>query len=49
MGANQNMIQSTVVAVRAVVCALLDGAFNALVCLAVHVGSSFSCDGLSIA
>jgi len=36
MGANQDPVQRTVVLVLAVVCALLDGTFNALVCVTVH-------------
>ena len=37
MGAYQNAIQSAVVGVGAVVCALLYGALDALVCFAVHL------------
>ena len=36
MGAHQNAVQRTVVLVLAVVCALLDGAFDALVSVTVH-------------
>ena len=36
MGANQNAVQSTVICVGAVVSTLMNSAFNALVCLAVH-------------
>jgi len=36
MGANQDPVQRTVVLVLAVVCTLLDGTFNALVCVTVH-------------
>ena len=44
MGADQDSFQRTVVAVGAVICALLNGTLNALVCMAVHSGSSFYCD-----
>ena len=36
VGAHQNPVQRTVVLVLAVVCALMDGAFDALVGIAVH-------------
>ena len=36
MGAHQNPVQGAVVLLVAVVCAGLHGAFNALVCVAVH-------------
>ena len=36
VGTYQNVIQSAVVAVITVVCALLNGAFNALICVAIH-------------
>ena len=36
VGANQNTIQSAEVGAAAVVSALLNGAFDALVCLAIH-------------
>lgn len=41
MGAHQNTVQGAVVFGIAVICALLDGAFDALVCLAAHNVSSF--------
>jgi hypothetical protein len=36
MGAHQNPVQRAVVLILAVVCTLLDGAFDALVCMTVH-------------
>ena len=36
MGANQDPLQGAVVCVFAVMCALRNGAFDALVCIAVH-------------
>ena len=36
MGTHQDLIQGTVVLVAAVMGALLDGAFDALVCMTVH-------------
>ena len=36
VGADQNTVQGAEVCVLAVVSALLNGAFNALVCLAIH-------------
>ena len=36
VGANHNAIQRTIVGIIAVVCALVNGAFNALVCMAAH-------------
>ena len=36
MGAHQNTIQRAVVSAVAVMCALLHGAFDTLVCIAVH-------------
>ena len=41
MGTNQDLVQGAVVLALAVVCALLDSAFDGLVCVAVHVFSSF--------
>ena len=49
VGADHNAIQCAVIFVLAVVCALMNGAFNALVCFAVHIVSSFCCDGISMA
>ena len=37
VGAHKDSIQRAVVGIAAVVCALLDGAFDALVCILVHV------------
>ena len=37
MGADQNAIQRTVVLAVAMICALLNGTLDALVCMAVHV------------
>ena len=37
MGAHQDLVQRTEVLVAAVVCALLDGAFNALVGMTIHL------------
>ena len=36
VGSDQNTVQSTVVCITAVVCALLNGAFDALVCFTIH-------------
>ena len=41
MGANQNLVQGAVVLVAAVMGALLDGTFDALVCMTVHRKASF--------
>ena len=41
MGAHQNLVQRTVVLVAAVMGALLDGTFDALVCMTVHKKASF--------
>ena len=41
MGAHQNLVQRAVVFAVAVVCALLDSTFNALVCVTVHKIASF--------
>ena len=46
---NQNTVQSAVVCVATVVGALMNGAFNALVSFAIHIGSSFFIDGHSMA
>ena len=40
MGAHQDPVQGAVVLAVAVICAGLDGAFDALVCMAVHKSSS---------
>ena len=37
VGTNQDTLQRAVVGIAAVVCALLNGAFDTLVCLAAHV------------
>ena len=37
MGANQNTLQGTVICILAVMGALLNGTFNTLVCVTVHV------------
>ena len=37
MGAHQDPVQRAVVLVLAVVCALLDGALDALICMVVHI------------
>ena len=37
MGTHQDLIQGAVVLALAVVCALLNGAFDGLVCIAIHV------------
>ena len=37
MGANQNLVQRTVVLSLAMMSALLNGALNALVCMTVHI------------
>ena len=37
MGANQNLVQRTVVLSLAMMGALLNGALNALVCMTVHI------------
>ena len=42
VGTHQNPVQGAVVFGIAVVSTLLNGAFNALVCLAVHIISSFN-------
>ena len=49
VGANQNPVQSAVVAAAAVVGALGDGAFDTLVAVAVHNFTFFSWDGISMA
>ena len=49
VGTYQNTVQSAVVAVGAVVGALMNGALDALVGIAVHIGSSFFGDGISMA
>ena len=36
VGADQNAVQRTVVGIAAMMCALLDGAFDALVCIGIH-------------
>ena len=41
VGTHQNLVQGAVVLALAVVCALLDSAFDGLVRIAVHVFSSF--------
>jgi len=41
VGAHQDLVQRTVVLMAAVMGALLDGTFNALVCMAVHRKASF--------
>ena len=41
MGAHQDLVQRTVVLVAAVMGALLDGTFDALVCMTVHRKASF--------
>ena len=41
MGANQNLVQGAVVLMAAMVGTLLDGAFDALVCVTVHKKASF--------
>ena len=41
MGTNQNLVQGAVVLMAAMVGALLDGAFDALVCMTVHKKASF--------
>ncbi len=41
MSTNQNTLQSAVVAVSAVVCALMNGAFDALVSIGIHNVASF--------
>ena len=41
MGAHQNLIQRAVVLVAAMMGTLLDGAFDALVCMTVHKKTSF--------
>ena len=37
VGADQNLVQGAVVLTLAVVCALLNGTFDGLICIAVHV------------
>ena len=41
MGTDQNPVQRTVVLILTMVRTLLDGAFNALVCVTVHKEASF--------
>ena len=41
VGTNQDFVQGTVVLMAAMVGALLDGAFDALVCMTVHKIASF--------
>ena len=41
MGTHQNLIQGTVILVLTMVGALLDGTFDALVCMTVHRKASF--------
>ena len=41
MGTNQNLVQGAVVLMAAMVGTLLDGAFDALVCMTVHKKASF--------
>ena len=41
MGTNQNLVQGAVVLMAAMVGTLLDGAFDALVCMTVHKIASF--------
>ena len=41
MGTNQNLVQGAVVLMAAMVGTLLDGAFDALVCVTVHKIASF--------
>lgn len=41
VGTYQDTIQRAVVLAVAMVCALLNGAFNALVCVTIHIPSSF--------
>ena len=41
MGAHQNAVQGAIVLAVAVVCTLLNGAFDALICMTVHISSSF--------
>ena len=36
MGTNQDAVQGAVVGIAAVVCALMHGAFNTLICIAIH-------------
>ena len=48
VSADQDTVQSAVVCILAVVSALMNGAFNALICLAIHVCSSFFRDRLSM-
>lgn len=49
VGADQNPVQRAVVAAAAMVGALGDGAFDALVAVAVHNLTFFSWDGISMA
>ena len=44
MGANQDLVQRAVVLMAAVMGALLDSAFDALVCVTVHKETSFELD-----
>ena len=48
MSAHHNPLQRAVVGILAVVCALRNGALDALVGVAVHIGSSFFGDGISM-
>ena len=41
VGTHQNLVQRTVVLMTAVMGALLDGTFDALVCMTVHKNASF--------
>jgi hypothetical protein len=49
VSAYQDAIQGAVVAVSAVICALLNGAFNALVGFTIHCQFLLFCDRLSMA
>ena len=44
VGAHKNAVQRAVVLIFAVVCTLLNGAFDTLVCVTVHSFSSFDLD-----
>ena len=48
MGTYQNAVQSAVIAVGAVIGTLMHGTLDALVGVAVHIGSSFCDDGISM-
>ena len=48
VGAYQDAVQSAVVDIMAVIGALMNSTFNALVCVIVHNGSSFFGDGHSM-